>query len=206
MLDEETRSCWSHITGEALLGPLKGRRLTILPTVQTTWKEWIEEHPDSKALKKERQILSSHYENYFRDPERIGILATHRRIQRLPAKTLVHSIAIHPFSLAIAGNVIKEGEFIAAQVGPNPISITRGLDNGIRAFLRQIGDMELRFRQGENAGELLDEQTASIWDIEHGECISGERKGDKLPRLNVTTAFWFAWSTFYHGTELIEHR
>ena len=36
MIDEESGSLWSHITGEALDGPLAGTQLVQLPAVQTT--------------------------------------------------------------------------------------------------------------------------------------------------------------------------
>ena len=49
MMDEETKSLWSHVSGEALSGPLAGRRLESIPSVQTTWKEWVAAHPGTRS-------------------------------------------------------------------------------------------------------------------------------------------------------------
>lgn len=48
--DTETGSVWSQPIGEAILGPLKGQRLELLPSSLLTWAEWKEQHPDTLAL------------------------------------------------------------------------------------------------------------------------------------------------------------
>ena len=35
MLDQETKSLWSHILGQAMRGPLKGTRLEVIPSTMT---------------------------------------------------------------------------------------------------------------------------------------------------------------------------
>jgi len=202
MLDLETNTFWSHVTGEALDGPLKGAQLSILPAVQTTWDEWFAEHPLTKVLEKEREIRSSHYESYFNDPDRIGIFGAHRLITRLPAKALVHGLAIHPFALAVPDDAIHEGEFYSTTLGPHDILIVRGLDNGVRAFDAKADDKTFTFHKGKRPGELLDGETASSWDMQTGTCIDGALAGKQLSPIQVTTAFWFAWSAFHHQTEI----
>ena len=39
MADRETGSIWQHATGEAIDGPLKGKRLEVLPGRETQWGE-----------------------------------------------------------------------------------------------------------------------------------------------------------------------
>lgn len=202
MLDVETNTFWSHITGEGLIGPLKGAQLAILPAVQTTWGEWIKEYPNSKALKKEHQIRSSHYQDYFSDPDRIGIFGTHRLIKRLPAKSLAHGLAIHPFALAVPDETIHEGGFYTTTLGPHDILIVRGLDDGVRAFEILLGSTHYHFEKGETPGELIDDKTASTWDMQTGTCLEGRLAGQHLTPIQITTAFWFAWSAFHSKTEI----
>ena len=38
--DHETGSVWSQPTGEAILGPLTGTKLELLPSTLTTWGDW----------------------------------------------------------------------------------------------------------------------------------------------------------------------
>lgn len=48
--DTETGSVWSQPIGEAILGPLAGERLELLPSTLSTWSDWLETHPDTLAL------------------------------------------------------------------------------------------------------------------------------------------------------------
>ncbi len=48
--DHETGSVWSQPRGEAIIGPLTGARLELLPSTLTTWGDWLENNPESFAL------------------------------------------------------------------------------------------------------------------------------------------------------------
>ena len=48
--DTETGSVWSQPVGEAILGPLTGERLELLPSALSTWADWKDSHPDTLAL------------------------------------------------------------------------------------------------------------------------------------------------------------
>src|SRR5689334_15808297 len=49
--DAETGSSWQQATGEAIDGPLTGTRLTLYPSVRTTWGVWRRRYPQTLALK-----------------------------------------------------------------------------------------------------------------------------------------------------------
>ncbi len=50
LYDHETGSIWSQPLGEAILGPLKGETMELLPSQLTTWRAWKNEHLESFAL------------------------------------------------------------------------------------------------------------------------------------------------------------
>lgn len=50
VVDRETDSVWSQLHGKAIIGPLEGEPLTVVPSVQTTWKFWKEHHPDTRVM------------------------------------------------------------------------------------------------------------------------------------------------------------
>lgn len=48
--DHDTGSVWSQIEGAAILGPLAGEELDLLPSQLTTWGAWLDAHADTLAL------------------------------------------------------------------------------------------------------------------------------------------------------------
>ena len=203
MQDQETGSFWSHVTGEALLGPLQGTHLEALPAVQTTWREWLAAHPDTRVLKKDRDYLFSAYEAYFEDPLKTGIFRTHWLMDRLPGKTLVHGVRLGESALAVPDSLLREGEFLQTQLGNRPVVVFRARDGGVRAFLAGDRASTLHFFRSAE-GKILDRETNSVWDLEFGQCVEGPLKGKRLRYLPTTAAYWFAWSTYFPNTEVAE--
>ena len=50
MVDRETDSVWSQLDNKAISGPMEGTPMSIIPTLQTTWKFWREQHPDTRVM------------------------------------------------------------------------------------------------------------------------------------------------------------
>jgi hypothetical protein len=61
MRDRDTGSAWQQATGEAFEGPLKGKRLTIVPFEITTWGEWRTRYPQTMAL-----VPEARFEDQYR--------------------------------------------------------------------------------------------------------------------------------------------
>lgn len=64
MYDRRSESLWSQIQRQAVTGPMRGRRLELLPLVHTTWGLWREEHPDGLVLSRR----TGHDRDYDGDP------------------------------------------------------------------------------------------------------------------------------------------
>jgi hypothetical protein len=68
LYDRETESLWSQLMGRAISGPQKGKRLTMLPLVHTSWNDWRSRFPDSRVLSLEtgfnRDYTRSPYPGY----------------------------------------------------------------------------------------------------------------------------------------------
>ena len=50
LYDRQTQSLWSQLLAQAISGPMKGRRLTMLPLTHTTWTDWRKHHPATEVL------------------------------------------------------------------------------------------------------------------------------------------------------------
>ncbi len=52
-------------------------------------------------------------------------------------------------------------------------------------------------------GRFVDQETGSIWEIT-GQAVEGPLVGTQLEQVHHLDTFWFAWSTYQPGTELVE--
>jgi hypothetical protein len=163
MMDRETETLWSHVTGEALHGPLAGKRLEALPVVQTTWGPWRKAHPGTLVLAKDEPVTGSTYKDYHADPDRFGLSRARRAVKKLPGKALVYGTVIQGSAVAVADSALEKGQEREVLLSDNKIVFRRVPDGGTRAF-----------------------------------------EADSGRELPVTLAYWFAWISFYPGTELVE--
>ena len=56
MYDRQTDTLWSQFLNRGVKGPLTGTQLEILPSLQTTWEQWYQLHPDPPTAGQGRQI------------------------------------------------------------------------------------------------------------------------------------------------------
>jgi hypothetical protein len=76
-----------------------------------------------------------------------------------------------------------------------------GRDVGsVSVFDRVVRGESLTFTSTNDG--FIDEQTGSVWDLS-GRAISGDLDGEQLTQIPHLDTFWFAWSTFRPGTELV---
>ena len=202
MRDRETGSLWSHVTGEGLSGPAKGKRLEKSASVQTTWKNWRAAHPDTRVLKKSEEVLSSHYQKYFDDPERNGLFRSQWLMEKMPGKTKVHGAVVGAHAVAITDGAFESDGLVFVDLGGTPVVMVRGGDGGVRAFEARVGDRKLEMEH--SAGAFRDAATGSAWDLEQGTATAGPMTGEVLEPIPVTTVFWFAWSSFYPNTQVVD--
>jgi hypothetical protein len=139
MMDRETETLWSHVTGEAIHGPLAGKRLEAIPVAHTTWEQWKAAHPDTLVMTKDVPVRGSVYEGYHNDPERFGITRARRAVKKLPGKALVHGAVVDGSAVAIADSVFKDTTEHEAQQSGSKIVFHRTSDGATRAFEVESG-------------------------------------------------------------------
>lgn len=64
MYDRQTESLWPQLMAKAISGPLKGTHLEQLPITHTSWKDWSQQHPETKVL----SINTGYDRDYSKDP------------------------------------------------------------------------------------------------------------------------------------------
>jgi len=74
LYDRGTHSLWSQIMQRAVSGPRKGEQFEAIPTLNTTWADWRQRHPDTEVLSSD----TGFERDYGRDP-----YAGYGQVQRL---------------------------------------------------------------------------------------------------------------------------
>lgn len=204
MYDHGTKSLWSTLTGEPVVGPLvgSGLKLTPLYVVTTTWGEWRRRHPDTKVL----SLKTGHerdygegvaYRNYFASDE--PMFSVPALDPRLKNKAEVLALRFggptaRPTVIAaefLAKNLIYHGR-VGAQdyvVLTDKSGANRVYESGGRKFAAEPDD-QVRDERGQR------------WQLTEP-ALTAEN-GQTLARLSAHRAFWFGWFAAFPETELVK--
>lgn len=206
MRDRQTGSRWQQATGEAFEGPLKGKRLALVPFLLTTWKEWRTQHPQTVALVPEADLKPE----YQRMGQMIASFPFRRPMQgslrddsRLPAMERVIGLEVGNSYKAYRKSDLKKQSVVNDQVGATAVLIVHSpISDTVTAFLRRLKGRVLTFRaKSSNSPQLVDVETGSRWSY-YGECVEGKLKGSHLETVIPLPSFWFSWAEFFPQTEI----
>jgi len=198
MYDRETGTLWSHVDGRALKGSLLGETLQPVPAVHATWKEWKALYPKSVVLKKNGGYRSS-YEDYNRDPSRLGIFGRRMNRSALPPKERILGIRFTGAATAFVVKDVRRAAIVETDVGNVPIILAAiGTDLPVVAFERRVQGRTLTFTRADSPEPALeDAETHTRWRVSDGEAIDGPLQGHRLTRVVAHSAFWFGWYGFF---------
>jgi hypothetical protein len=162
MYDEQTQSRWSHMTGVAKRGKLRGAVLKSLPSVMTDWQTWRSHHADGTVV----VLPATHHEfvrGYYGDLKDYVLgVAGDGASSRFWS---LDSLARTPVQ-----NDHWQGEPVLVLFVPR--SVTAHL------YSRRVETRVLTFRE-ENA-KLVDEETGSSWEPVTGQAEAGPLAGKRL--------------------------
>ncbi len=223
MYDRATQSLWTHFDGRAVVGVLTGTQLESIPSPLLAWDEFRSTYPTGQVLDFEnlgfrRDYGRNPYTGYD-NPDSNPFLFRGTLDDRAKAKQRVVGVTIDEVSTAFSLEFLSDGEAKATNttIGEVPIvilwksgqasaldgfEISEGFDVGsVGVFDPAVDGQLLTFEVV--AGEFLDLETRSTWNVT-GEATAGSLVGTRLTRLDHLDTFWFAWSTYRPGTDLIE--
>ena len=203
MYDRETQSLWHHLTGEPVLGLLatSGLRLKVLPVVVTTWKEWRDEHPDTRVLDLKTGYVRDYrpgrpYGTYFASPDTMFPVGP--RSDRLATKAFVLAVRIGEARKAFPLDVLAREPVVNDRVGAtNVVVLGKPEARSGRAYQRDA----LTFQAGRSPHELIDAATGAAWRVEE-ERLVHPGTGRTLPRVGAHVVYWFGWYAFHPDAEV----
>ena len=202
MYDHQSDTLWSQFLSRGVRGPLAGTALEIVPSLQTTWGQWLGLHPDTLVLDKRGRFRGDTYESYYQNGS-AGIIGESNKDNRLPTKELVVGLDLdldlegktiaYPFREISNRPVIND--FFAGQ--DVLVTFEPESETGV-VFNRRVDGRTLHFRpiirDNAQGGMLLmqDDETSTVWQALTGRAIDGELEGTVLTRLPSHYSFWFA--------------
>jgi len=208
MYDRQTDTLWSQFLSRGVRGPLSGTQLEILPSLQTTWDQWYQLHPDTQLLDKGGRYNTDSYEGYYRGGS-AGIIGESNKDRRLPGKELVLGVNTEGLVKAYPFQTIVRQPLINDSISGKQVLVVFDLTSETGAiFDRNLEGRSMGFdilpETGDGIALMKDRETGSTWQLLTGRAISGELEGMALKRLSSFYAFWFAWSDFHPDTALYE--
>ena len=210
MYDHQTQTLWSHITGEAVQGELKGKQLKMLAgTPRIKWQDWKRNQPLTKVLsvasdfrRPERHIQDIRADNYARyhASSDAGISGTQYTDNRLMNKELVVGVRINESYCAYPFTAFKKQSIINDEVADVPVLTFHDLkSNATAVFRRTVKGQTLTFEQAR--GYIVkDVTTETTWNLITGMATEGKLKGHTLERLPAMNIYWFAWARYHPET------
>lgn len=205
MYDQETKSLWSTLKGEPVVGPLvgKGIQLEMHHVVTTTWDEWRRRHPNTKVLSTDTGFMRDYregeaYKKYFADDQLMFHVPD--RDQRLKNKHEILAIRFGESStesLAISSRFLDRNPIYHDSVNGVRFVVLTDESGANRVYESTAG----QFVTWDGEAQLLDEE-GGAWQVEE-ESILGPNN-QRLLRLPAHRAFWFGWHAAFPDTRLVK--
>lgn len=198
--DNYTKSWWRQVNGEAVAGPLKGKKLLEIPSQQMLLTDWLQEYPNSLVMQPDT-LFKEEYADMSNYDKGIGKSSlTKRDSLSWKEKSWVLGVSLGELARAYDWNELLAKGLINDSFGPGPIVLVVEKDSAsYHGWSRRIAGRSLEFILSDSAELLKDRQTESLWNM-GGWCIEGQLKGNQLSRVPTYQEFWHSWRSFHPQT------
>lgn len=201
MVDAETNTYWWQVSGAGIVGNLTGTKLTLLPSMTTSWATWLDLHPDTQVLADDQgsgpRYEVDPFENYGTrlDTGRTAFPTSPEAFEdtRLSPSTRVigFDVADQPAAVAVLANTptvvpIEEASLVVLLDGTG----------GGGLFSTELEGTSLDFIA--TGTGFVDTDTGSEWNAA-GRAVSGPAEGSQLEAVPSRTAYWFSWVSTLDG-------
>lgn len=211
LYDFQTQSLWTHVTGEAIYGELKGKKLQratgILVTPRISFSDWRKQFPHTKVLsvngRSERQ---NDFTEYLKKPNWWAGMTPPIKDQRVSLKTLIIGIVATSGPRAYPRELFEKRQILIDKALQPPVIIFYDVSSGAAAAYRtELDGRSLEFGSEVRNFTIHDSTTNSTWHLLKGKAIAGELKGTALTPEPLIEMFWGAWADYHPKTYLHGH-
>jgi hypothetical protein len=207
MRDEETGTWWQQISGEAILGPLKGKHLNLVFHDEISFVTWKNEKPNGRVLRPDEKVASRYArKNWDEGIATEPVVTPIDKSDPLEPRALIMGISINDASKAYPLVELQKQAAVLDTLGETSVLIILDEDKkSARAFDRNVDGKVLEFfaKPDTRPLRLLDAETGSEWDFS-GKATSGAMKGQQLKKIYVLSDFWFDWKLYHPNTGIYQ--
>jgi uncharacterized protein DUF3179 len=209
MRDAETGSWWQQVTGEAILGPLKGKRLKRVFHDELSFAIWKREQPQGRVLRPNEEIAKAGKYAPANWEERMVNLPVTTSVyidKALTPRELIVGLTVNDLSKAYPLEALVKQKLILDELGGQSIFLVIGDDKrSVRAFQRSMDGRKLEFfvKPNKTPVALVDAETGSEWDFT-GEAVAGPLAGKQLTKVAALNDYWFDWKAYHPNTFIYE--
>jgi hypothetical protein len=201
---------YSALTGKAFAGPRTGSKLEAVPTLVSSWGDWLQRYPNAVAY----HMYDKYQATQLPNDEPDGSRNTRLPIDsRLPGDEIVLGVANGDQARAYRLQDLQQPRRIQERVGDQDWVVLWNGDTQTAAAYESIAEptqagetarsVTLCFADEDSRAPFIDVETGSHWDIA-GRATSGELKGWTLKWLEGTQVKWFAWAAEYPQTSIYQ--
>ncbi len=203
MQDEQTGSWWQQITGEAVFGPLKGRRLELVFHDELTFGLWKREHPGGRVLRPDDSAPWRRFsEDWETKTAKLPVVTPVDPRDPFGPRELIAGVRLRGAAKAYPLSVLQRQSPVLDTLAGTPLLLVVGDDGrSVRVFERTVDGRELQLfaRPGGPPLRLVDAETGSEWTFT-GEAVSGPLAGKKMKKVYVLLDYWFDWKIYNQQT------
>jgi len=209
MRDEETGTWWQQVSGEAIHGPLKGKKLAPVYNDELSFALWKRENRQGRVLKPDERVKQK-YEpaDWEARYAKLRVVTPVDANDKLSPRTLIAGLALNGRAVAYPLPALEKQRLILDSIGAGPgltpLFIALGDDNkSVRAFERAVDGRALEFfvKPDTTPTQFIDAQTATTWDFS-GKAVSGPLAGKQLKKIMVLKDYWFDWKIYHPDTKI----
>jgi hypothetical protein len=205
MRDEETGTWWQQVSGEAISGSLKGKRLTQVYHDEISFATWKHERPSGRVLKPDERVAADYEKpDWEEEYKKFRVVVPADPADTLAQRDLVAGIKINGEAKAYPYSKIEQQYLISDSLGGTPLMVVMNVDKkSVRAFDRTIDGKVLEFtrKADSTAMILVDKETSSQWDFS-GKAVSGPMAGKQLNKIYALNDYWFDWKIYNPKTSI----
>lgn len=195
---------WSALSGRAIHGPQKGKKLKRVPSLTTNWSHWLMLHPESTAYDlfdgKKYSVEALPAEKSKDAVESIGDVDS--RLDRY-AKV----IGVESGEKQLAFSLVNQPDRAVQQSELNGQSVVMfwyGKTNSAVVFDATVDGKTLNFYADKISPETApfkDRETGTRWTLA-GRAVDGPLRGKELKWRDSIQCNWYAWSFEYPKTKI----